>query len=84
MMNQKGRDKTIDIMRGISIIVMIMGHIGIGIASHDKNFSTWYHAWHMPVFYIVSGFFSHAHMIWILLLRKNQRICFCHFSFLGC
>ena len=51
----KQRDKTMDIARGIAILVMIMGHTGCTIPHFD--FSMWYHAWHMPVFYIVSGYF---------------------------
>lgn len=83
MMNQKGRDKTIDIMRGISIIVMIMGHIGIGIASHDKNFSTWYHAWHMPVFYIVSGFFFSRTYDMDSFVKKKSKNLLLPFFFFG-
>lgn len=64
MENRNERDKSVDIMRGFAIIVMIMGHIGIGITTHDKNFSIWYHAWHMPVFYIVSGYFFRAKAIY--------------------
>ncbi len=51
------RCKTMDVARGIAIIVMIMGHTCLSFEKFD--FSLWYHAWHMPVFYIVSGcFFS--------------------------
>ena len=53
----KQRNSTIDIARGIAIIVMIMGHVEIGILEHDSWFSIWYHAWHMPIFFIVSGYF---------------------------
>ena len=51
----KKRDKTIDVARGIAIIVMIMGHTGYVFPFF--NFSLWYHAWHMPIFYIISGYF---------------------------
>ncbi|SDB56278.1 Acyltransferase family protein [Pseudobutyrivibrio sp. YE44] len=51
------RNETIDIARGIAIIVMIMGHVEIGIPQYDQLFSIWYHAWHMPIFFIVSGYF---------------------------
>ena len=44
-----------DIARGIAIMVMIMGHTGYGFPGF--NFSLWYHAWHMPIFYIISGYF---------------------------
>lgn len=46
------RNKEIDCLRGIGIILMIMGHIGYGDA-----FYHWIHAFHMPLFFIVSGFF---------------------------
>ena len=49
---EKVRNKEIDCLRGIGIILMIMGHIGYGDA-----FYHWIHAFHMPLFFIVSGFF---------------------------
>lgn len=51
------RDKTVDILRGLGIILMIMGHIGIGMEKPDAYFSVWYHAFHMPLFYVISGYF---------------------------
>ena len=42
----------IDFFRGIGIILMIMGHIGFGTA-----FTVFIHAFHMPMFFILSGFF---------------------------
>lgn len=55
--NSKNRDKTIDILRGLGILLMIMGHIGIGLQPYDDIFSIWYHAFHMPMFYVISGYF---------------------------
>lgn len=51
------RDRSIDILRGIGIVLMITGHIGIGISPYEKYFSWWYHAFHMPMFYLISGCF---------------------------
>lgn len=45
------RQEHIDIIRGIGIILMIMGHIGFG-----ESFDIYIHAFHMPVFYIISGY----------------------------
>lgn len=45
------RIEYIDIMRGLGILLMIMGHIGFG-----KSFDTYIHAFHMPVFYVISGY----------------------------
>lgn len=41
-----------DIFRGLGIILMIMGHIGFG-----DTFDFFIHAFHMPMFFFVSGFF---------------------------
>lgn len=51
------RNKTIDILRGFGIILMIMGHIGLGYQPYESYFSIWYHAFHMPMFYVIAGYF---------------------------
>lgn len=49
------RIEEIDILKAFGIILMIMGHIGFGM-----YFDYWIHAFHMPMFYIISGFlYSH-------------------------
>lgn len=48
----KERIEALDIFRGIGIIFMLMGHIEIG-AGFDK----YIHAFHMPMFFFVSGYF---------------------------
>ncbi len=45
------RIEYLDIFRSFGIILMIMGHIGYG-----KNFGHFIHAFHMPMFFFVSGF----------------------------
>ena len=42
------RDITIDIVKGIGIIMMVLGHSGFGYSSYFTTF-------HMPLFFIVSG-----------------------------
>ena len=42
----------IDFIRGICIIYMIFGHIVV-----NNNFDHYIHAFHMPLFYVVSGYF---------------------------
>lgn len=42
----------IDIFRGIGIVIMILGHIGYG-----GWFDKFIHAFHMPMFFWISGFF---------------------------
>lgn len=46
------RIEYMDIFRGIGIILMIMGHIWFG-----QIFDTFKAAFHMPMFFIISGFF---------------------------
>ena len=46
------RIEFIDFYRGIGIILMIMGHIGYG-----EIFGKFIHAFHMPMFFIISGYF---------------------------
>lgn len=46
------RDESVDLLRGIGILLMIMGHVGFG-----GPFSNWIHAFHMPLFFIITGYF---------------------------
>lgn len=46
------RDQTIDIMKGVAILSMIAGHCFIPHFLYD-----FIYLWHMPLFFIVSGFF---------------------------
>jgi fucose 4-O-acetylase-like acetyltransferase len=49
---KENRIESIDIFRGLGIIIMIMGHIDFG-----ETFSIFIHAFHMPMFYFISGMF---------------------------
>ncbi|MDE6566763.1 MAG: acyltransferase family protein [Lachnospiraceae bacterium] len=49
---KKNRIDSIDIFRGIGIIIMVMGHVYFGV-----TFDHFIHAFHMPMFYFVSGMF---------------------------
>lgn len=50
-MKEIKRFDEIDILKSIGIILIIMGHIGFG-----GGFDFYIHAFHMPMFYIISGF----------------------------
>ena len=50
-MQQKKRIDYIDIFRSFGIITMVLGHIGFGAA-----FDHFIHAFHMPMFFWISGF----------------------------
>ena len=43
----------LDMVRGICILYMIAGHIGF----QNQYFSRYIHAFHMPLFFIIAGFF---------------------------
>lgn len=44
------RDPSIDSLRGIAVLLMIAGHVGFGAFANN-----YIHAFHMPLFYFVSG-----------------------------
>lgn len=48
-----GRIEYIDILRAIGILFMIVGHLGIGGTKTDHII----HSFHMPLFFIISGYF---------------------------
>ena len=49
---EKNRIEYLDLFRAFGIILMIMGHINFG-----NRFDYFIHAFHMPMFFVVSGFF---------------------------
>lgn len=49
--NKKSRILYVDYLRGFGILLMIMGHVGFG-----QIFDRWIHAFHMPLFFLVSGY----------------------------
>lgn len=50
--NSSSRIEYIDIFRAFGIILMIMGHVKFG-----SIFNKWIHAFHMPMFFFISGWF---------------------------
>lgn len=52
--NNTSRVGYIDIFRGIGIILMVLDHIGIG-----AGFYHFIHAFHMPMFFFISGYCYH-------------------------
>ncbi len=50
--SSQNRDTSMDVLRGICILFMIMGHIGFG-----SVFSKYIHAFHVPIFFVISGYF---------------------------
>lgn len=58
MTESLGKEKridSIDILRAVGIIIMVMGHVGFG-----GKFDRYIHTFHMPLFFLISGFlFKH-------------------------
>lgn len=54
MIKNNDRIEYLDILKGIGIIVMIMGHVGFG-----TTFLILTHAFHMPLFFFVTGYLYH-------------------------
>lgn len=48
-MNKK-RNFQLDAMKGIGILLVLIGHI-----SHNKGLNTWIYSFHMPLFFFISG-----------------------------
>ena len=51
MENSIGRIQWIDIAKGIGIILVIIGHVSI-----NANINDFIYSFHMPLFFIISGF----------------------------
>lgn len=54
MNEQVNRVSYIDFFKSIGILLMIMGHIGFG-----NTFDIYIHAFHMPMFFFISGYLFH-------------------------
>lgn len=57
----------IDIFRALGIILMVMGHIGFG-----SKFDKFIHAFHMPMFFWISGFFYKKRNIGLKEFTKKK------------
>lgn len=45
------RIDSVDILRAVGILIMVMGHVGFG-----GKFDRYIHSFHMPIFFLISGF----------------------------
>lgn len=74
--NSNHRIEYVDILRAFGIILMIMGHIGFG-----KEFNHYIHAFHMPLFFIVTGFFYKKRDMSDLFKRRFKTLIVPYFFF---
>ena len=61
----KERYAEIDLLKGIGIVLMIMGHVPFG-----KNVIQVIYIFHMPLFFIMSGFLYRKKDNWVLAIEK--------------
>lgn len=70
--SKQARVEYIDLFRAFGIILMIMGHIKFGAA-----FDKWIHAFHMPMFFFISGWFYRSKediSVWKQICRKAKSL----------
>lgn len=72
-MNTRERDRVIDIMKGLGIILMIYGH-----THYIPVIGKWLYTFHMPLFFFLSGCFFSGNFNF---KRNCQRIILPYFSF---
>lgn len=65
MLKKKKRIDEFDIAKGIAIIAMIIGHLGM------KHINMIVYAFHMPLFFILSGYFLSAKDSFIHFIKKK-------------
>lgn len=85
----KARIDYIDLFRAFGIIAMIMDHIAFG-----HLFYQWAHIFHMPMFFIISGYFYRPQEIGYVLKKRVRTLlvpyivfgllhCIIHFIYIG-
>lgn len=71
-MDKYQRNNTIDVMKGIGILLVIIGHcVYFGGFIHN-----WIFSFHMPLFFIISGLFFREASLSVLLQKKIRRLIF--------
>ena len=66
-MKTKDRIDYIDVLRGIAIVLMIMGHIGFSVP-----FDKYIHCFHMPIWFFISGYFFRIRDVSIFPFIKKR------------
>lgn len=71
------RDLRFDIMRGIGIILMMLGHIPV-----EGFIYRWIYSFHMPMFFILSGLYTKNTALFtggvFAVSQKHQNEYYCH------
>lgn len=72
----KTRDQSLDILRGMGIFLMVFDHVGWGTAVH-----TYIQSFHMPLFFIVSGYLWKNEKLSILAKKRFKTLLIPYFIF---
>lgn len=70
--SKQARVEYIDLFRAFGILLMIIGHIRF--CPDESSFDKWIHAFHMPMFFIVSGLFYRKQEITELLKKRFRTL----------
>lgn len=63
----------IDVAKGICIIAIVLGHMGIRDASGAKVFSRWVFQFHVPLFFIIAGLFISTRKPLSVFVREKAK-----------
>lgn len=73
-MKTKERIEYIDFFRGVGIILMVMGHMAFGgLQGFGYLIEKYIHSFHMPMFFIISGYFYQKKVNWISFVKGKTR-----------
>lgn len=64
------RDYSIDILKGIGILTVILGHC----LTWPSNVNNFIYSFHMPLFFLVSGYFFKKTASWKLFIKDFKRL----------
>lgn len=67
-MSDGKRIQYVDIYRGIGILLMVLGHVGIW-----GTYDYWIHAFHMPMFFFIAGYLYHEHADYLIYILSKAR-----------
>ena len=77
---RKKRDRDVDFLRGVLILLMIMGHIDLGAPFHH-----YIHMFHMPAWFFISGWFykDNGDSLYEVIRKKARSLLVPYFLFSG-
>lgn len=67
MIQQRKRITWIDMAKGYGIIFVVLAHCGVG------EFGRWIYTFHMPLFFLLSGYVFNSNCDFITFLKKKRK-----------